>query len=414
MFPAYFRNALLKRSTYQVTNQTRTRRKNEKHGSSRVTEPATRSRTRGSGARTRAEVHGQGLRSPLAPTSRHQDKRTSPSQSNEALAPTSTLINGVSYIQKMFPDPPRKPDARNQANINVDCDSEHRSSRPSQSSLAQLVWANRESQEPADHSILYDEGPRLGLMLSSTSSTLRGANIALDDEMIEQLDSDNDDDENAILTQTVRYYVYPLPPINMDTFICASIAVASAALLPHRTAFFSSSNPRTEGIPTVHTKPGIEPHERQSGSPMLDRQDSSESEDQQPPPSDVSEFNEHSPPPFDSPNAEEKSPPLVDSEFAPPPAELPPLPDQLSPRPAHSSGSDDKPPLFPAELPPLPNGSESDEQSPPVVDSEFTPAADDSSTLQAMIPHGKCNVPSIPGSPKRNPDDAKALEWVKF
>ncbi|KAF9487934.1 hypothetical protein BDN71DRAFT_1594218 [Pleurotus eryngii] len=48
--------------------------------------------------------------------------------------------------------------------------------------------------------------------------------------------------------------------------------------------------------------------------------------------------------------------------------------------------------------------------SPPRVDSEFTPATDDSSTSQAMIPHGKCNVPSIPGSPKRNPDDAKALE----
>ncbi|KAF9487927.1 hypothetical protein BDN71DRAFT_1513506 [Pleurotus eryngii] len=293
-------------------NQTRTRRKNEKHGSSWVTEPATRSCMRGSGARTRAEVHGQGLHSPLAPTSRHQDKRTSPSRSDKALAPTSTPINGVSYIQEMFPDPPRKPDARNQANINVDCDSEHHSSRPSQSSLAQLVWANRESQEPADHSILYDEGPRSGLMLSSTSSTLRGANIALDDEMIEQLDSDNDDDQEHYPDTNrgnydFRYYVYPLPPINMDTFICASVAVASAVLLPRRTAFFSSSNPRAEGIPTVHTKPGVEPHEWQSGSPMLDRQDSSESEDQQPPPSDVSEFNEHSPPPFDSPNARQYS-----------------------------------------------------------------------------------------------------------
>ncbi|KAF9499284.1 hypothetical protein BDN71DRAFT_1586995 [Pleurotus eryngii] len=196
----------------------------------------------------------------------------------------------------------------------------------------------------------------------------------------------------------------------MDTFICASVAVASAALLPCRTAFFSSSNPCAEGIPTVHAKPGVKPHEWQSGFPMLDRQDSFESEDQQPPPSDGSEFNEHSLPPFDSPNAKEKSPPLVDSEFAPPPAELPPLPDQPSPCPAHSSGSDDKPPLSPAELPPLPNGSESNEQSPPVVDSEFTPAADDSLTLQAMIPHGKCNIPSIPGSPKCNPDDVKALE----
>ncbi|KAF7426488.1 hypothetical protein PC9H_008857 [Pleurotus ostreatus] len=108
MFPTYFRNALLKRGTYKVTkprNQTRTRckafrtrssasalkLKDEKRGSSRVTEPAARSRTRRSGARTRAEVRE--LHSLLAPTSRHQYKRTLSSRGDEGLAPPSAALS---------------------------------------------------------------------------------------------------------------------------------------------------------------------------------------------------------------------------------------------------------------------------------------------------------------------------------
>lgn len=185
----------------------------------------------------------------------------------------------------------------------------------------------------------------------------------------------------------------------------------------------------------MHAKPGVEPHDRQS--PKLDRRDSSKSEDQPPLLADGSESGS---------DADEKSPPLVNSELTPPPAELPPLPDgfepdQPSPRPVDSSGSDDKPPPAeltpppdgfeldqpsprpvdssgsddesppPGQLPPLPDSSDSDEESPSVVDSEFTPAADDSSTSQAtLIPRGKCNVPSLSGSPERTPDDTKALE----
>ncbi|KAF7430389.1 hypothetical protein PC9H_006094 [Pleurotus ostreatus] len=108
MFPTYFRNALLKCGTYKVTkprNQTRTHRKafhtrssasalklkDEKRGSSRVTEPAARSCMRRSGARTRAEVRE--LRSLLAPTSRHQYKRTLSSRGDEGLAPPSAALS---------------------------------------------------------------------------------------------------------------------------------------------------------------------------------------------------------------------------------------------------------------------------------------------------------------------------------
>lgn len=228
-FPTYFRNALLKRGTYKATEprivkraQTSTRRKGartkaspsalekEKRGCSRVTEPATRSRTRGSGAQAQAKAEvrkkeARGLRSPLAPTSRHQmqDERTSSSRSHEALAP-STPIYGGPCIPEMLPNLPRKPDDRSQANVNADGDGEHCSSEPSQSPESRLLphRANQESREPAGHSILYDEGPRSSMTLSSASSTPKGANIALDDEMIDQLASDDDEKALTFTTKT--------------------------------------------------------------------------------------------------------------------------------------------------------------------------------------------------------------------
>ncbi|KAF7430478.1 hypothetical protein PC9H_006186 [Pleurotus ostreatus] len=194
MFPTYFRNALLKRGTYKVTkprNQTRTRRKafrtrssasalklkDEKRGSSRVTEPAARSRTRRSGARTRAEVRE--LRSLLAPTSRHQYKRTLSSRGDEGLAPPSAALSSS-------------------GTPNIALDDEM---------IDQLASDDEMIDQLASDDEMIDQLASDDEMIDQLASGDEMIDqLASGDEMIDQLASD--DDGNTLLTQTpcVRQY----------------------------------------------------------------------------------------------------------------------------------------------------------------------------------------------------------------
>ncbi|KDQ32219.1 hypothetical protein PLEOSDRAFT_1081473 [Pleurotus ostreatus PC15] len=395
--------------------------KDEKRGSSRVTEPATRSRTRRSGARTRAEVRE--LHSLLAPTSRHQYKRTLSSRGDEGLAPPSAALSSsgtpnIALDDEMIDQLASDDEMIDQLASDDEMIDQLASDDDGNTLLTQTPCVRQYDIQDTSTSLLEIDMPGVSandvsLLLDDGRLVVHGRTEFRGRVWSYQWEGHVDSSIPAEHFQCGMQYGRlgiawlessqpedQLP--NTSHHLLTGESKSPKCPTLRRLALGSKSRsyemdsptdlrqrpPRCYQVETfkaaVHVKPGVEPNERQS--PKLDRQDSSKSEDQLPPlPANGPESSEHSPPPFDSFNADEKSPPLVNSELTPP-AELPPLPDGLeldqpSPRPVDSSGPDDKPP--PAELPLIPDGFEPDQPLPPPVDGS---GSDDKSPTAELAP----------------------------